>query len=917
MWGSNGDAADDRVTAKTRPAPEGGSQRRTAPGVRGVLRNRRVRTRLVALVLIPTVAAVLLGGLRVVSAVRSAADYGRVQRLAELSDEITRLTHALASERSVVVGYVAAGRRGNLDQVKKHQRAVDNIAAAVRERAEPIDASYGSAVHRQVDTVRWRLSQLPALRDLALRSKLPAEATIDKYASIVTDLIGVTEMIAEGSSDQELAEKVRILVALSRAKEQAAQQRDVLLSGLLIGGLSERQLDWLVGARAQQESAVATFKELAPVHYRQLYEDTVTGVAIDDAERLLLTAISRGAEADLGFSAQQWSDVATVKVDRLRGVEAGLVRALVEQSSDLGFSARRNAVADSLVVLIVLVLALVATSLVVGSMVQPLQALRSGALDVAGRRLPEAVRRMRDRPNARPVIEPVGVGSSDEIGEVARAFDEVHREAVRLAAEEAQLRGTMSGMFVNLSRRSQILVERQLHLIDTLEQSERDPDRLANLFQLDHLATRMRRNSENLLVLGGQEPARRWGQPVPLVDVLRASLSEVEQYERVRLRAQSGVAVSGWVVNDLVHLVAELLDNATSFSPPDTTIAVTGQLRLDWCGAIEIEDSGIGMAPDELMVANERLARPPVVDVSASRFMGLFVVGRLATRHGIRVELRPSRTGGLTAQVLLPRGLFTRTGGEPAGVVDTPPPAERRPVVSVPVNVPAQATADVPPPADDLSSTGDLAETLEHHLDVSARSPAPAAPQEDHVPAAPHDGLASAAPQDGWAADAPAPEPYEPPGGASAGDEVLPIFAAIQSEWFQRRGPRPLAGLSAPEPSVAPEAGSAQETVSSWRSPGDEGWRAAQAVDAPVAGGTTAAGLPKRVPGANLVPGSVDAPSPAPDGGPAVRSAAAVRDRLSSFHRGVSEGRAAGGATSPGDGPDPPTRDDWENTWAR
>ena len=224
--------------------------------------------------------------------------------------------------------------------------------------------------------------------------------------------------------------------------------------------------------------------------------------------------------------------------------------------------------------LLLLLLVLLITTIVARSLIRPLRKLRTDALDVAGQRLPEMVRRLSQSEGADEgvEIEPIGVTSTDEIGEVARAFDQVHREAVRLAADEAMLRGNLNAMFVNLSRRSQSLIERQLSLIDSLEQNEQDPDRLSSLFRLDHLATRMRRNSENLLVLAGHEVTRRWSQPVPLVDVLRAAISEIEQYERVALNVQPGIAVVGQAVNDVVHLLAEIVENATTFSPEDTQV---------------------------------------------------------------------------------------------------------------------------------------------------------------------------------------------------------------------------------------------------------------------------------------------------------------------------------------------------------
>ncbi|MFH8771816.1 ATP-binding protein [Streptomyces sp. NPDC017958] len=228
------------------------------------------------------------------------------------------------------------------------------------------------------------------------------------------------------------------------------------------------------------------------------------------------------------------------------------------------------------------------------------------------------------------------------------------KEAAQLAVDEALLRSNINAMFINLSHRSQGLVEVQLSLLAELESREADPDRLESLFKLDHLATRMRRNCENLLVLAGEEPGRRWTRPVPVVDVLRAAASEVEQYERIELTAVPTVEIAGRVVTDLVHLLAELLENATSFSSPQTRVKVTGYALPDGRVLIEIHDSGLGITAEDLAEINERLASPPSMDVSVAHRMGLFVAGRLSHRHGVRIQLRPSGTGGTTALVMLP-----------------------------------------------------------------------------------------------------------------------------------------------------------------------------------------------------------------------------------------------------------------------
>ncbi|MYV98842.1 hypothetical protein GT354_11205 [Streptomyces sp. SID3343] len=279
--------------------------------------------------------------------------------------------------------------------------------------------------------------------------------------------------------------------------------------------------------------------------------------------------------------------------------------------------------------------------------------LRDMAQDVARHRLPALIEQVTENPENMYVwVHSVGIHERDDINQLARAFDEVHREAVRLATEQALLRGNVNAMFVNLSRRTSKLIQRHLTLISDLENREADPDQLANLFKLDHLATRMRRNSENLLVLAGEEPGRSWTQPVPLRDVLRAAASEVEHYERIQLGTLPDSLVAGRVVNALVHLLAELLENATMFST--SRVQVGGSFQADSRPIIEIHDSGIGLTQEELADTNDRLAHPPVVDVSVAHRMGLFVVGRLATRHDIHVRLSPAETGGTVALVTLP-----------------------------------------------------------------------------------------------------------------------------------------------------------------------------------------------------------------------------------------------------------------------
>jgi transcriptional regulator with XRE-family HTH domain len=304
------------------------------------------------------------------------------------------------------------------------------------------------------------------------------------------------------------------------------------------------------------------------------------------------------------------------------------------------------------------------------------ETLRQETLRVAMVELPDLVDRLRAGEPLEADLSRLSVstGSDEDIAEVAHAINSLVGEAVRMAAEQAALRKSVNDMFTNLSRRSQSLIQRQLSLISELESREADLDQLSSLFKLDHLATRMRRNGENLLVLAGEEPAHRWTEPAPLVDLLRAAAAEIEQYERIDLTSVPAAEVIGHAISDLVHLLAELLENATYYSPPDTRVRVIAHPLADGRLLIEIHDDGLGLTPEHLADINVMLANPPAVDVSVSRRMGLFVVGRLSARQGIRVQLRPSASGGATALVMLPvRVLHTdppppdppRSSGEP------------------------------------------------------------------------------------------------------------------------------------------------------------------------------------------------------------------------------------------------------------
>ncbi|GLP66118.1 hypothetical protein TUSST3_27380 [Streptomyces sp. TUS-ST3] len=299
---------------------------------------------------------------------------------------------------------------------------------------------------------------------------------------------------------------------------------------------------------------------------------------------------------------------------------------------------------------------------------EALRELRNAVRDSARKALPALIKTLSERgpQGADVTVKSVGTFSDEEVDQIAQAFDAVHREAVRLAVDQALLRGNVNTMIADLSRRSRSHIQRQLSIISELESREEDPDQLSSLFELDHVTTRLRRDSESAMALAGERTGVGWTRPVPLVDVLRAAASEVEQYQRIELVSLPTVEVAGSSVNDLVHLLAELLENALSFSSPPAVVKGTGHALPDGRVLIEIHDTGVGLSPEDLAAINERLASPPAQDVSVFRHMGLHVVSRLSQRQGISVQLRPSDSEGTIALVMLPAdGLVKPESADP------------------------------------------------------------------------------------------------------------------------------------------------------------------------------------------------------------------------------------------------------------
>ena len=540
---------------------------------------------------------------------------------------------------------------------------------------------------------------------------------VESYSGELSLLFALDDEITSGSGDVQLGDDVRALSALSAAEDQASQQRAILYGALVASALSNAsgssgssfnnvggatalddfgglaafvaaqdlqaadQQSFAAVASQAQSTAVTASQASQESAAAQLIENLVSTAADPSVIFPLATANLKLGFTDTAASPGAWYTDMSGIIGGMRNINDQLAGAVVTRSQQLQHQAFESAVLTAVVTLAVVLLVLLATALVARSMVNPLRRLQTDALEIASVRLPARVAAAAsgtDLAEADPAsfgyVEPIGVEGTDEIARVARAFDQVHAEAVRLAGTEAQLRSNLNTMFISLSRRSVPLIDRLSRMIDNLEQNEADSEQLSHLFSMDHLVTRMRRNSENLLVLAGEEPVRKWSEPVPLGDVARAASAEIEQYGRVSLAVQPGIMVSGQAAADIVHLLAELIENATLFSPQENQIQVAVADSPGGGVLVEVRDEGVGVSATRLEEMNWRLDHPPGVDVSVSRHMGLFAVSRLAARHGIRVRLRAGNPQGLTALVWLPGNLTSREQPLTVGTHSRPRP---------------------------------------------------------------------------------------------------------------------------------------------------------------------------------------------------------------------------------------------------
>ncbi len=808
---------------KTRPrrtgkqkAPVQGAEP-TPPTGKG--RPTHVRNRLIVAVAVVAAAIAGAGTPSVLAASGQLHDSQELVTLAEQTQDALALAHSLADERDDVTPYIAAGR-------PKSKAPSEQRSARVDRQVEELRADTDTPA-----SLRSDLDGIAAVRRAALTGKSSALEAHQAYSTAITELHGLAEQLAQRTPPRA-GEGGYALAELDSAVQQAAAARGLLLAALSVPRSTGTVIDPVTGlptetstssdadtrqrdalsaaaqqARLRSDAALADFRGTAPKPARASFDSTVTGTEVNSADKYLATltdqpTLSRG---DLTTSPKKLDAALSARVDLMRGVESALYD---RRTKDLEALRDDDVTALEIRIAVLGALMLLAVGVATGmarSLTRPLAVLRLGS-----KRLAEA-----DDPAAE---EPVKfTGRNDEFAQAVRSVNALHAHAVALterittlesdrkhlvgqrqkmadareelrgelaesAAQLDRLRTAIGGTFVNLALRTLGLVERQLAVIENLEEREQDPDRLATLFKLDHFATVMRRHSENLLVLAGTEHVQHAAGPVPLVDVVRAAVSEIERYERVRIAALPPHAhIAGFAADDLSHLLAELMENATSFSPPDLPVEISGWLLENGEVMLSVQDEGIGMTEERLERLNSRLAdfdpeAPYDQEGEDGLGLGLYVVARLAQRHGVRVQLREQKQGGVAAVVVLPRTLLA--AAPPVSVPASGPLAGTAPSHSFPgadaeanSNVlHGRATGDDPLVVlaekavavrqDEAADTTEAAPATP--ADQSAAPAGQPAPADPTVPADPVADAGAATPGDQSAAPAGQPAPADP-----------------------------------------------------------------------------------------------------------------------------------------------------------
>ena len=882
------------------------------------LSNWPVRYKVLAIVLVPLILATIFGGLRVKGAMANSSGLRVAAARADLLPTITKYMSALD------VALLANSTGRDVEGAKQNYTA---RKGELQSRLDDTDV---------IPDVRSGLTSLlgggQSLLDKVSDNTIGLRERVTTYAPLLLtaeDVINASVRV----DDEKIRAQAQGLSRAVGARGQMTMQEILITRGAELPDPQLRTaMITLAGTEPSTLFGMSEVLGVGSTQAKTLQQQLVTRMAIlsDPTSALVDNPdLLRSIQTTDGIAEQVINDATASVTDSVHA-----------QATD-----RRNAaLADAGLVLAAIVIALVIVLLVARALVVPLRALRDGALKVAHTDLEEEVARVKAG-GAEPIPAPLPVYTTEEIGQVAHAVDELHSQALLLAGDEARLRLLVNDMFETMSRRSRSLVDQQLSLIDGLERNEEDPERLDSLFRLDHLAARLRRNSANLLVLAGAQLARDQRQPVGLSTVLNAAVSEVEDYRRVDISDLPDCMLVGAAAGGVIHLFAELIDNALRYSPPTTPVRISARRGSDASVVLRIADSGLGMNEADRRIANKRLQGGGEISPENARHMGLFVVGRIAAQHGIRVGLRsaaPDEAGsGTTAEIYLPPAVLV--GTDAAGMAAAPqrrvgavssPSAKL--ASAIPAREAAAEVAEQRPAPQPINRNGSGASVPPVTL-LPRRNPGSsgitAVPDQPaaQLPQRPRRELATP----WWEGQhKPAPAPNAPASNASPPvQNVAPPAPHRAPTPVPPRAPVDTSAFFAAKPQAGKPAGPDDDVIYrrmltemmgdphdlvnspdlDWQSVWDRGWSlAAEAEDKPVAEHTADFGLPVRAPGARLVPGTAagsdspeqdhraadDAPPlVASNGRPPQHSAAArdpeaVRASFSNHFGGVRSGRS-------------------------
>jgi signal transduction histidine kinase len=582
-----------------------------------------------------------------------------------LGNPVAAFMAQLTTERLLAIVYMSSPSGANLAKLNvqetKTNAAVENLRSTLTSGSTASDAS--PTEKQAIAGLLRGIASLPSLRSQVSAQIIPSSRAFNDYNAIVQQSYRVLSAAIRQQNSAQLVSQALAFVRMGQSEDMLAQENTLLTAGQISRRFTPADLQaftQLVGSRRAFYNL--TLPDLDP-QYRAYYTHAIGPreyLALLSLENTVVSGTRPGTVPPVSPLAWQQAVGEVGTGFQAAGLQAA--NALTSQADSQATGAYLRLFLVGGVGLVAIAIS-VALGLWIGRrLVRELSSLRETALELANERLPDVVSRLAagEEVDASAQALPI-TATSDEVRQVGEAFATVQQTAVEAAVGQAKLREGISHIFRNLARRSQSLLHRQLTLLDAMERRARDPQELDDLFRVDHLATRMRRHAESLIILSGEAPARGWRNPVPLVDVLRAAVAEVEDYTRIKVSATTQASLAGPAVGDVIHMIAELAENATIYSPPQTPVSITGSV-VGQGFAVEIEDRGLGMSTAHRDEINAQLENPPAFDLSGSDQLGLFVAGQLAKRQNIRISLRSSAYGGTTAIVLIPRSLVVPEG---------------------------------------------------------------------------------------------------------------------------------------------------------------------------------------------------------------------------------------------------------------